>query len=59
MAPDDERLRAVAEAQPAFSRFLGIELLTYSKDRIEAELVVHEEMANRNGQLRPDRLASA
>ena len=51
MVPDDERLRAVAEAQPAFSRFLGIELISYSRDRIEAELVVREEMANRNGLL--------
>jgi 1,4-dihydroxy-2-naphthoyl-CoA hydrolase len=51
MAPDHERLRAVAEAQPAFSRFLGIELIRYSPDRIEAELVVREEMANRNGLL--------
>lgn len=51
MVPDDERLRAVAEAQPAFSRFLGIELISYSRDRIDAALVVREEMANRNGLL--------
>jgi len=51
MASDDERLRVVAEAQPAFSRYLGIELLSYSKDRIEAQLFVREEMANRNGLL--------
>lgn len=47
----DERLREVAEAQPAFSVFLGIELVSYSQDRIVAELVVREEMANRNGVL--------
>lgn len=51
MVPDDERLRAVAEAQPAFSRFLGIDLISYSRDRIDAALVVREEMANRNGLL--------
>jgi 1,4-dihydroxy-2-naphthoyl-CoA hydrolase len=51
MAPEEERLRAVAEAQPAFSRFLGIELVSYGRERIVAELVVREEMANRNGVL--------
>ena len=51
MTLNDERLREVAEAQPAFSRFLGIELIDFSRDRIEAELVVRDELANRNGLL--------
>ena len=51
MAPEEELLRTVAEAQPAFSRFLGIELISYSRDRIVAQLVVREEHANRNGLL--------
>ena len=51
MVAEDEGLREVAEAQPAFSRFLGIELISYSRDRIVAELVVRDEHANRNGLL--------
>lgn len=51
MTDDEQRLRDVAEDQPAFSRFLGIELVSYSRDRIVADLVVREEMANRNGVL--------
>lgn len=47
----DEALRGVAEAQPAFARFLGIELISYARDRVVAELVVREEHANRNGLL--------
>lgn len=49
MAPEDDELRVIAEAQPAFSRFLGVELISYSRDRIVAELVVREDHANRNG----------
>ena len=48
---EDEGLREVAEAQPAFARYLGIELISYSRDRIIAELVVREDHANRNGLL--------
>ena len=48
---EDEGLREVAEAQPAFARYLGIELISYSRDRIIAELVVSEDHANRNGLL--------
>lgn len=51
MAPDHERLRVIAEAQPAFARFVGIELLSYTKNRIEAQLLVRDELANRNGLL--------
>jgi uncharacterized protein (TIGR00369 family) len=48
---EDEGLREVAEAQPAFARFLGSELVNYSRDRVVAELVVGENHANRNGLL--------
>jgi len=48
---EDGGLRQVAESQPAFARFLGIELVSYQRDRIVAELVVREEHANRNGLL--------
>jgi 1,4-dihydroxy-2-naphthoyl-CoA hydrolase len=51
MAPEEEQLRDIAEDQPAFSRFMGIGLVSFSRDRIVAELVVREEMANRNGVL--------
>ncbi|QNN53905.1 PaaI family thioesterase [Nocardioides mesophilus] len=51
MTTSEERLREVAEAQPAFSRFLGIRLVSYSAEEVVAELVVSEEMANRNGVL--------
>ena len=46
-----ERLRAIAVDQPPFAQFLGMRLLEYSKDRITAELVVRDELANRNGVL--------
>ena len=48
---EDEGLREVAEAQPAFARFLGIELISDSRDLIIAELVVRQDHANRNGLL--------
>ncbi|MDQ4061977.1 MAG: PaaI family thioesterase [Pseudomonadota bacterium] len=47
----NERLREVAQAQPPFAEFLGMRLIDYSKDRIAAELVVRDELANRNGVL--------
>lgn len=51
MTPEEEQLRDIAEDQPAFSRFMGISLISFSRDCIVAELVVREEMANRNGVL--------
>ena len=48
---EDEGVREVAEAQPAFARFLGIELIRYSRDLIIAELVVRQDHANRNALL--------
>lgn len=51
MTPEEEELGGIAEDQPAFSRFMGISLMSFRRDRIVAELVVREEMANRNGVL--------
>jgi len=48
---EDEGVREVAEAQPAFARFLRIELISYSRDLVIAELVVRQDRANRNGLL--------
>jgi len=49
-APAD-RLREVAEAQPAFAVHLGLRLTSWSPDRVEGELDVTEALVNRNGVL--------
>jgi uncharacterized protein (TIGR00369 family) len=41
----------LAEAQPAFGRWLGMKITHAAPDRVVAELVVREELANRNGVL--------
>jgi 1,4-dihydroxy-2-naphthoyl-CoA hydrolase len=41
----------LAEAQPPFGRWLGMKITHVSRDRVVAELVVREELANRNGVL--------
>ena len=53
MQDEDEalRLQAIAEAQPAFARLLGMRVTSASRDRVEAELDVRDELANRNGVL--------
>ena len=43
--------RAVAEDQPPFGRLLGAKLIEASLDRLVAELVVRDELTNRNGVL--------
>lgn len=43
--------RAVAEAQPTFAQFMGVRITNASRDRIEAELTVGADYANRNGVL--------
>lgn len=48
---NDERLQAIAEAQPAFALLLGLRVTRYARDRVEAELEIREELANRNGVL--------
>jgi 1,4-dihydroxy-2-naphthoyl-CoA hydrolase len=41
----------IAAAQPPFGRWLGMKITHVSRDRVVAELVVREELANRNGVL--------
>ncbi len=41
----------LAEAQPPFGRWLGMKIIHAAPDRVVAELVVREELANRNGVL--------
>lgn len=48
---EERRLRAIAEDQPAFARYLGMRLISATRDRVEAELLVRDELANRNGVL--------
>ena len=48
---DEERLREVAQAQPPFAELIGLRVVEHSKDRVAAELVVRDELANRNGVL--------
>ena len=41
----------LAEVQPPFGRWLGMKITHAAPDRVVAELVVREELANRNGVL--------
>jgi uncharacterized protein (TIGR00369 family) len=45
----DERLRRVAEKQPPFAGLLGLRITLATADRVEAELVISEQLGNRNG----------
>lgn len=53
MQDEDEtwRLREIADAQPAFGRLMGMRVTSATRDRVEAELTVRDELANRNGVL--------
>ncbi len=42
---------AIADDQPPFGRLLGAKLIVASADRLVAELVVRDELVNRNGVL--------
>jgi 1,4-dihydroxy-2-naphthoyl-CoA hydrolase len=44
-------LQAVVERQPPFFRLLGAKIVEASPDRVVAELLVRDELANRNGGL--------
>ncbi|MBO0751641.1 MAG: PaaI family thioesterase [Bradyrhizobiaceae bacterium] len=44
-------MQLVAEAQPPFSRLLGGRIIEVSRDRVVAEVVVREDLTNRNGAL--------
>src|SRR5580704_9779457 len=43
--------QTVVDIQPPFGRWLGMKIVHASPDRIVAELVVRDELANRNGVL--------
>jgi uncharacterized protein (TIGR00369 family) len=45
------RLQVIAEMQPAFANLLGGKIVEVTSDRVVAELLVREELANRNGAL--------
>src|SRR6267378_3191185 len=51
MTEDVTDENAIADAQPPFGRWLGMKLTHVSRDRLTAELVVREELSNRNGVL--------
>jgi 1,4-dihydroxy-2-naphthoyl-CoA hydrolase len=48
---DDRRIEAIAADQPPFARLMGLKLIEVSRDRVVAEIVVREELTNRNGGL--------
>jgi 1,4-dihydroxy-2-naphthoyl-CoA hydrolase len=45
------RLQAIADMQPPFANLLGGKIVEVAADRVVAELLVREELANRNGAL--------
>ena len=45
------RIRAIAEDQPPFGRFLGLRIVSAAPDLLEADFTVTSEMGNRNGVL--------
>ena len=47
----DRRLQAVAAQQPPFAKLMGLEIVEVTRDRVVAEVVVREELTNRNGGL--------
>jgi len=48
---DHDRINRIAADQPPFARMLGLRITSVSPDRLEAELPVTAELANRNGML--------
>jgi 1,4-dihydroxy-2-naphthoyl-CoA hydrolase len=44
-------IQLVADAQPPFSLLLGTKIVEVTRDRVVAEVVVREELTNRNGGL--------
>jgi 1,4-dihydroxy-2-naphthoyl-CoA hydrolase len=47
----DLRIQAIAAQQPPFARLMGLELVEVTRDRVVAQVVVREELTNRNGGL--------
>jgi 1,4-dihydroxy-2-naphthoyl-CoA hydrolase len=48
---DDPRIQAIAADQPPFAKLMGIKLVEVSRDKVVAEIVVRDELTNRNGGL--------
>ena len=42
-------MNPLAKLQPLFAEFMGMNITHLSKERVEAELLVREELSNRNG----------
>lgn len=51
MPPDQDRIDAIAQAQPPFAVTLGLRVTHATPDRVEAELPVTEALTNRNNTL--------
>ncbi|MBL3596992.1 PaaI family thioesterase [Rhodovulum sulfidophilum] len=49
--PADDRIAEIAAAQPPFARLLGLRLVSAAPERVVADLVVTEDLTNRNGTL--------
>jgi 1,4-dihydroxy-2-naphthoyl-CoA hydrolase len=49
--PSADPALLIADAQPPFSRLLGGTIIEVSRDRVVAEVVVREDLTNRNGAL--------
>jgi 1,4-dihydroxy-2-naphthoyl-CoA hydrolase len=47
----DLRIHAIAAQQPPFARLMGLELVEVTRDRVVAQVMVREELTNRNGGL--------
>jgi 1,4-dihydroxy-2-naphthoyl-CoA hydrolase len=50
-ADTTRRLQTIADMQPPFANLLGGKIVEVTSDRVVAELLVREELANRNGAL--------
>lgn len=48
---DDDRLQRVAAAQPPFAAFMGMRLLSATRELVVGEMIVREDHGNRNGVL--------
>jgi 1,4-dihydroxy-2-naphthoyl-CoA hydrolase len=47
----ERRIQAIAAEQPPFARLIGLKIVEATRDRVVAEVVVREELTNRNGGL--------
>ncbi len=51
MTLDQQEQERIAHDQPAFSRLLGMKIVSVSPDEVQAEMPVTESLGNRNGVL--------